>query len=177
MATIIAIDLEKQRIDIEHKSGGRYQLDLTQREHQHFNYGYAVTAQRAQGADAFPIINAPSWRVNTVHLTFAYIAASRTSGSVFMVTDGLDKLTEALEARSGQQIAALDQEKSNAGLAEAKVREMAVERVAARQIAMAFQRDGNGEAALSGPRRTGVGAIGCVDCGRLNFPFGSTDAA
>ena len=134
-ATVVAIDPEKQRIDIEHKSGGRYQLDLTKREHQHFNYGYAVTAQRAQGADAFPIFNAPSWRVNTVHLTFAYIAASRTSGSVFMVTDGLDKLTEALDARSGQPVAALDQEKETAELAEAKVREMAVERVAVQQMA------------------------------------------
>jgi hypothetical protein len=97
------------------------------------------TAQRAQGADAFPIINAPSWRVNTVHLTFAYIAASRTSGSVFMVTDGLDKLTEALNARSGQQIAALDQEKDTAGLAERKVREMATERIAAQQMAKAAE--------------------------------------
>ncbi|MEZ5933229.1 MAG: MobF family relaxase [Alphaproteobacteria bacterium] len=137
LATVVAIDPGKQRIDIEHKAGGRHQLDLTWREHQHFDYGYAVTAQRAQGADAFPIISAPSWRVNTVHLTFAYIAASRTSGSVFMVTDGLDKLTEALETRSGQQIAALDQEKETAGLAEAKVREMAIERVAAQQMANA----------------------------------------
>jgi len=136
-ATVVAVDHDKQRIDIEHKNGGRHQLDLTRREHQHFGHGYAVTAQRAQGADAFPIINAPSWRVNTVHLTFAYIAASRTSGSVFMVTDGLDKLTEALEARSGQQVAALDQEKETTGLAEEKVREMAVERVAAQQMAKA----------------------------------------
>lgn len=137
LATVIAVDRDKQRIDIEHKNGGRHQLDLTQREHQHFSYGYAVTTQRAQGADAFPIINARSWRVNTVHLTFAYIAASRTSGSVFMVTDGLDKLTEALETRSGQQIAALDQEKDTAGLAEAKVRDMAIERIAAQQMAKA----------------------------------------
>jgi len=75
--------------------------------------------------------------VNTVHITFAYIAASRTPGSVFLVTDGLEKLTEALEARSGQQVAALDQEKETAGLAEAKVREMAFERVATQQMAKA----------------------------------------
>ena len=137
LATVVVVNPDKQRIDIEHKVGGRHQLDLTRREHQHLDYGYAVTAQRAQGADAFPIINAPSWRVNTVHLTFAYIAASRTSGSVFLVTDGLDKLTEALETRSGQQIAALDQERETAGLAEAKVREMAIERVAVQQMAKA----------------------------------------
>ena len=139
LATVIAVDREKRSIEIEHQSGGRHRLDLARREHQHFDYGYAVTAQRAQGADAFPIINAPSWRVNTVHLTFAYIAASRTSGSVFMVTDDLGKLTEALKARSGQQIAALDQESETAGLAERKVREMAIERVAAQQMAKAAE--------------------------------------
>jgi hypothetical protein len=56
-----------------------------------------------------------------------------------MVTDGLDKLTEALNARSGQQIAALDQEKDTAGLAERKVREMATERIAAQQMAKAAE--------------------------------------
>jgi len=72
-----------------------------------------------------------------VHITFAYIAASRTPGSVFLVTDGLAKLTEALEVRSGQQVAALDQVKDTAGLAEQKIREMATERVAAQQMANA----------------------------------------
>ena len=50
-----------------------------------------------------------------------------------------EKLTEALKARSGQQIAALDQEKVTAGLAERKVREMAIERVAAQQLAKAAE--------------------------------------
>ncbi len=137
LATVVAIDPEKQCIGIKHKGGGQHQLDLTDRDQQRFNYGYAVTAQRAQGADAFPIIHAPSWRVNTVHITFAYIAASRTPGSVFLVTDGLEKLTEALVERSGQQAAALDQVKDTAGLAEQKIREMAAERVATQQMANA----------------------------------------
>lgn len=72
-----------------------------------------------------------------MHLTFAYIAASRTPGAVFLVTDSKEKLIEALEARSGRQAAALDQARESAGLAEQKVREMAAERVASQQMAAA----------------------------------------
>ena len=49
------------------------------------------------------------------------------------------QLPEALKARSGQQIAALDQEKETAGLAERRVREMAIERIAAQQMAKAAE--------------------------------------
>ena len=133
-ATVTALDVENRHIDVEHQDGGRKSLDLSRREHQHFGDGYAVTAQRAQGATAYPIVNMPSWRLNTINSTVGYVLMSRTPGTAFVVTDSRSKLIEALASREGRQIAAMDQVRETAGHAEQKVREMAAERVASREI-------------------------------------------
>ena len=75
----------------------------------HLDYGYAVTIQRAQGATAYPILNAPSYRVNTIHLTSAYVGVSRAPGAPFIVTDSRVRLIRSLGERVGLQSAALDQ--------------------------------------------------------------------
>ena len=134
-AKVTAIDVENRRIDVEHPGGGRNSFDLSRREHQHFSDGYAVTAQRAQGATAYPIVNMPSWRLNTINSTVGYVLMSRTPGTAFVVTDSRTKLIEALASRDGRGIAAMDQIRETAGLAEQKVRQMAAERVASRELA------------------------------------------
>ncbi|MEM7043098.1 MAG: MobF family relaxase [Pseudomonadota bacterium] len=134
-ATVTAIDVNNRRVDVEHQNGNRQSLDLSRREHQHFGDGYAVTAQRAQGATAYPIVNMPSWRLNTINSTVGYVLMSRTPGTAFVVTDSRSKLIEALASRDGRQTAAMDQVRETAGLAEQKVRAMAAERAASREIA------------------------------------------
>jgi len=118
LATVTAVDTDMARIEIEHQRGGRHRLDLVQRDHQHFTYGYAVTAQRAQGATGYPIINAPSWRLNTVNEASIYVELSRTPGTAFLVTDNRQALIKALLERSGRQVASMDYGSDIAGLAE-----------------------------------------------------------
>jgi len=110
-AVVVAIDEANQRIEIEHQNGGRHRLDLRKRDQQHFGQGYAVTAQRAQGATAtaYPIVNLPSWRSYTVNSAVGYVMMSRTPNTAFVVTDSRYKLIEALKSRDGQQAAAMDQ--------------------------------------------------------------------
>ena len=132
-AKVTAVDVENGRIDVEHQDGGRQSLDLSRREHQHFGDGYAVTAQRAQGATAYPIVNMPSWRLNTINSTVGYVLMSRTPGTAFVVTDSRTKLIEALASRDGRQIAAMDQVRETAGHAEQMVRDMATEQTATRE--------------------------------------------
>ena len=127
-AKIVAVDANSQRIEIEHSDGRRHQLDLARNEHRHLHYGYAVTIQRAQGATAYPILNAPSYRVNTIHLTSAYVGVSRAPGSPFVVTDNRNRLIRSLGDRVGLQSAALDQARETAGLAEQIVRDLAAQR-------------------------------------------------
>jgi plastocyanin len=127
-AKIVDVDANSQRIEIEHSDGRRHQLDLTRNEHRHLDYGYAVTIQRAQGATAYPILNAPSYRVNTIHLTSAYVGVSRAPGSPFIVTDNRNRLIRSLGKRVGLQAAALDQAREAAGLAEKVVRDLASQR-------------------------------------------------
>ena len=127
-ARVVGVDAASQRIDIEHSNGSRHQLDLTRNEHRHLDYGYAVTIQRAQGATAYPILNAPSYRVNTIHLTSAYVGISRAPGSPFIVTDSRDRLVSSLGERVGLQSAALDQAREAAGMAEQIARDLATER-------------------------------------------------
>ncbi|NJO39102.1 MAG: hypothetical protein HC871_17770 [Rhizobiales bacterium] len=126
-ARVIAVDAASQRIEIEHSGGGRHHLDLARNEHRHLDYGYAVTIQRAQGATAYPILNAPSYRVNTIHLTSAYVGISRAPGAPFIVTDSRDHLIRSLGERIGLQSAALDQARETAGLAEQVVRDLAMQ--------------------------------------------------
>ena len=133
LATVTAVETDKVQIEIEHKRGGRNRLDLIQRDNQHFTYGYAVTAQRAQGATGYPIINAPSWRLNTVNEASIYVELSRTPGAAFLVTDSRHALIRALRERSGRQVASMDYGSDFAGLAEQKVRHMAAERLASQQ--------------------------------------------
>jgi hypothetical protein len=121
-ANVTAIDVKNRRIDVKHQSGGWHSLDRSKREHQHFGDGYAVTAQRAQGATAYPIVNMPSWRLNTINSTVGYVLMSRTPRTAFVVTDSRFKLIEALASRDGRQSAAMDQVRETAGLAEQKVR-------------------------------------------------------
>ncbi|MEZ5936194.1 MAG: hypothetical protein R3F54_30700, partial [Alphaproteobacteria bacterium] len=127
-ARVITIDAASRRIEIEHSSGSRHQLDLSRNEHRHLDYGYAVTIQRAQGATAYPILNAPSYRVNTIHLTSAYVGISRAPGAPFIVTDNRNRLIRSLGERVGLQSAALDQARETAGLAEQVVRDLAIQR-------------------------------------------------
>jgi hypothetical protein len=127
-AKIVAVDANSQRIEIEHSDGRRHQLDLARNEHRHLHYGYAVTIQRAQGATAYPLLTAPSYRVNTIHLTSAYVGVSRAPGSPFVVTDNRNRLIRSLGDRTGLQSAALDQARETAGLAEQIVRDLAAQR-------------------------------------------------
>ncbi len=127
-ARVVGVDATKQTIEIEHSNGGRRQLDLIRNEHQHLDYGYAVTIQRAQGATAYPILNASSYRVNTIHLTSAYVGVSRAPGSPFIVTDNRNRLIRSLGERVGLQSAALDQARETAGMAEQVVRDLAIRR-------------------------------------------------
>jgi plastocyanin len=127
-AKIVGLDAPSQRIEIEHSSGRRHQLDLARNDHRHLDYGYAVTIQRAQGATAYPILNAPSYRANTIHLTSAYVGVSRAPGSPFIVTDSRSRLIRSLGERVGLQSAALDQARDTAGLAEQVIRDLATQR-------------------------------------------------
>jgi hypothetical protein len=147
-AKVVSVDTANRRIEIEHSGGGRHQLDLSRDEHRHLDYGYAVTIQRAQGATAYPILNAPSYRVNTIHLTSAYVGISRAPGSPFIVTDSRHRLVSSLGERVGLQSAALDQAREAAGMAEQIARSLAAERhrnsekQPVDQIQRAFERGG-----------------------------------
>ena len=92
-----------------------------------------LPAQRAQGATGYPIINAPSWRLNTVNEASIYVELSRTPSTAFLVTDSRHALTKALLKRSGRQVASMDYGSDIAGLAEKKVRDMAAERLTSQQ--------------------------------------------
>ena len=115
---------------MKHDKGGQQTIDLGPLENQHFDHGYALTMQRAQGATGRVIGHLRSHGLNTVHQASAYGLISRSPDDVFLVTDSKSDLAKALRERDGQKEAALDQISDSAGQAAVKVREMAVERQA-----------------------------------------------
>lgn len=135
LAKVVAIDPKSNKIEIQHPSkeaykGARHWINLEDRRHQHFDYGWAFTTQRAQGTTAHPIMHMPSWRINTVNITSALVMMTRTPDKVVMMTDDRRKLVRALGERDGRNEAALDQVMPTAGEAEREVRRMAAERAA-----------------------------------------------
>lgn len=144
LATVVGLDRNAHKIEIEHQDNdgkgavkGRHWVNLKDRDHQHFDYGWAFTTQRAQGRTAHPIINAPSWRRNTVTLAAFYVQITRTPENVHIVTDDRNKLVKALGEREGSTEASLDQLRGTAGQAVREVRRMAAER--ANQLALNTQ--------------------------------------
>lgn len=136
-ATILAVDRDNKQIDVQTHDGSRHQLDLRNRDHQAFSHGYALTAQKAQGATGPVIIHAASKHVNTVHDTFFYVGTSRPEDTATVFTDSKKDLIEGLNERSGRQAAALDAAHEAGGIAEQVVRDMAAAKFAEMQMAPA----------------------------------------
>jgi ATP-dependent exoDNAse (exonuclease V) alpha subunit len=83
--------------------------EVNLRENQHWNYGYAVTANAAQGATADRVlIHAESHRANLTNQRSLYVAISRARDEARVFTDDAAKLREAVELRSGEKEMALE---------------------------------------------------------------------
>ena len=84
----IVTDIQGNLASISFDAGVTHTFDITQRQNQHYDYGYAVTAYGAQGQTKDWIFHAESWRT--------------------IITDNREHLIAAVAARAGEKSAAID---------------------------------------------------------------------
>jgi ATP-dependent exoDNAse (exonuclease V) alpha subunit len=85
-------DIRGNLASITFDAGAAHTIDVTQRENQHYDYGYAVTAYGAQGQTKDWIFHAESWRINLINWRSFYVGVSRGETSGTIVTDNQGKL-------------------------------------------------------------------------------------
>ena len=101
-------DIEGNLATIAFDTGTRHTLDISQRQHQHYDYGYASTAYGAQGQTKNWVFHAESWRINLINWRSFYVGISRGEVSGTIITDSRQGLIDAVAERAGEKSAAID---------------------------------------------------------------------
>lgn len=107
-ATIIALDPGARTITTG-SGKGRQTLNLNQTRDRHIRHGWVKTIYSSQSATADRVFaHLESFRANTVNARSAYVAISRARRLAAIFTDNEVELTEALNVRSGDKQASID---------------------------------------------------------------------
>ena len=101
-------DVQGDTASFAFDNGNKLTADVTERQNQHYDYGYAVTAYGAQGRTKNWIFHAESWRINLVNWRSFYVAISRGETSGTIITNNRDALIDAVAARAGEKSVAID---------------------------------------------------------------------
>jgi len=108
----VAIDSDKQTIDLQKTDGSAITLDAA--KPMHLDHGYCSTVHAAQGQTAERVLIEADTRSATANESAYYVAISRARSEVQIYTDDKSLLPEAM-AREDIKEAALDVKQQDMG--------------------------------------------------------------
>lgn len=105
--TAVVKSIEGTVVTFELANGKDEKFDMSQLKNSHWDYGYAMTVNAAQGKTAENVfVHAETNRASLLNAEQFYVQISRAKDRVYLYTDSKKGLIKAVEERTGQQQAA-----------------------------------------------------------------------
>lgn len=90
-------------------NGSKITVDVTRPENRHWEHAYTSTVYSAQGQTTSRVlVNGEDFRKNLTNQKMFYVALSRAKDDIHVYVNDSEKFIKAVEARSGDKMAALD---------------------------------------------------------------------